>query len=158
MTLLAAACGADPTPTSTPIPVASAGDTVAVHYHGTLDDGSVFDSSLERDPLEFTLGTGQVIPGFDNAVDGLAVGESVTVRIPPEEAYGLAAGESEPYAIDATALPEGTVAGDVLQFSDGSTARVISIEGEGAIVTITQAGHPLAGEALTFEITLVEIK
>ena len=67
---------------------AKAGDTVRIHYRGTLDDGSEFDSSAGRDPLEFTLGGGQVIPGFDDAVTGMTVGESKTVTIPPEEAYG----------------------------------------------------------------------
>ena len=67
---------------------AKPGDTVRVHYRGTLDDGTEFDSSTGRDPLEFTIGSGQVIPGFDAAVDGMSVGESVTVTIPAAEAYG----------------------------------------------------------------------
>ena len=67
---------------------AKPGDTVQIHYTGTLDDGSQFDSSSGREPLEFTLGSGQVIPGFDAAVTGLSEGESRTVRIEPEDAYG----------------------------------------------------------------------
>ena len=67
---------------------AKTGDTVRVHYTGKLDDGSVFDSSAGRDPLEFTLGSQQVIPGFEGAVDGLTIGESVTTRIEPDNAYG----------------------------------------------------------------------
>ena len=67
---------------------AKSGDTVKIHYKGTLDDGSQFDSSEDRDPLEFELGSGQVIPGFDTAVEGMTVGESKSVRLEPEEAYG----------------------------------------------------------------------
>jgi peptidylprolyl isomerase len=67
---------------------AKSGDTVRIHYKGTLGDGTEFDSSSGRDPLEFAVGGGQVIPGFDKAVDGMAVGENKTVTIPPDEAYG----------------------------------------------------------------------
>ena len=67
---------------------AKSGDTVKIHYTGTLDDGTQFDSSAGRDPLEFELGGGQVIPGFDSAVEGMAVGESKNVRIEPDQAYG----------------------------------------------------------------------
>ena len=67
---------------------AKAGNTVKIHYTGTLDDGTEFDSSAGREPLEFSLGNGQVIAGFDNAVDGMTVGDSKTVTIPPGEAYG----------------------------------------------------------------------
>ena len=68
---------------------AKTGDTVRIHYTGTLADGSTFDSSAGRDPLEFTLGSGQVIPGFDKAVSGMAVGQSQTVDIPAADAYLL---------------------------------------------------------------------
>src|SRR5690606_39249588 len=67
---------------------AASGDTVKVHYTGTLGDGTVFDSSSGRDPLDFTVGSGQVIPGFDTAVTGMSVGESKTFTIPCAEAYG----------------------------------------------------------------------
>ena len=67
---------------------AKTGDTVKIHYTGKLDDGTQFDSSAGRDPLEFELGGGQVIPGFDSAVEGMAVGESKNVRIEPDQAYG----------------------------------------------------------------------
>ena len=70
------------------MPEAKSGDTVRIHYTGTLDDKSVFDTSRERDPLEFTLGSGQVIAGFDDAVTGMGIGESKTVTIPSERAYG----------------------------------------------------------------------
>ena len=64
------------------------GDTVRLHYTGKLDDGTEFDSSAGRDPLEFTVGSGQIIPGLDQAVSGMEVGESKTVTVPPEQAYG----------------------------------------------------------------------
>lgn len=67
---------------------AKAGNTVQIHYTGTLQDGSVFDSSDGRDPLEFQLGSGQIIPGLDSAIDGMAAGEQKTVTIPAAEAYG----------------------------------------------------------------------
>lgn len=152
LTLLVAACGSDPTPT--PVPVAISGDRVTVHYHGTLDDGTVFDSSLERTPLEFVVGSGQLIAGFDKAVDGLALGESVTVRIPPAEAYGEL-DAAEPIPVELELLPPIIAVGDTMELGDGSVARVVSIDGETAMVAIN---HALAGQALTFEITLVEIK
>lgn len=160
LTLLVAACGSDPTPTPSPTPtqppasVAKTGDRVAVHYHGTLDDGTVFDSSLERTPLEFVVGSSQVIAGFDNAVDGLAIDESVTVRIPPAEAYGEL-DAVEPVPVELELLPPTIAVGDSMQLGDGSVARIVSISGETAMVAIN---HALAGQALTFEITLVEIK
>ena len=67
---------------------AKSGDTVKIHYTGTLDDGTQFDSSQGRDPLEFEVGSGQVIPGFDKAVEGMTVGDSKSVRIEADEAYG----------------------------------------------------------------------
>ena len=138
----------------TPVPVAVLGDRVAVHYHGTLDDGTIFDSSLERTPLEFVVGSGQVIAGFDDAVDGLAVDKSVTVRMLPADAYGaLDAGEAVP--VELSLLPEAIGVGDRIELGNGSTAFVASISGESAMVVIN---HALAGQALTFEITLVEIK
>ena len=84
---------------------AKSGDTVKIHYTGTLDDGSQFDSSAGRDPLEFVLGSGQVIPGFDNAVTGMAVGDSKNVRLEPEDAYGPRH-EQLIQEVPKTALPE----------------------------------------------------
>jgi FKBP-type peptidyl-prolyl cis-trans isomerase 2 len=154
LTLLVAACGSDPTPTPTPVAVAVAGDRVAVHYHGTLDDGTIFDSSLERTPLEFVVGSGQVIAGFDDAVDGLAIDESVTVRIPPADAYGEL-GDAEAIPVELELLPETIAVGDSMELGDGSIAQILSISDGTAMVVIN---HALAGQALTLEITLVEIK
>ncbi len=133
--------------------VASDGDTVAVHYRGTLDDGTEFDSSEGRDPLNFVVGSGQVIAGFDDAVRGLAVGESRTVRIEPEDAYGE---YTEEAVIDfpADSAPEGLQVGDAVTLGNGGRGTVLEITDE--FVKI-DANHPLAGEALTFEIELVSI-
>ncbi|MDH3249029.1 MAG: FKBP-type peptidyl-prolyl cis-trans isomerase [Acidimicrobiia bacterium] len=133
--------------------VASDGDTVAVHYRGTLDDGTEFDSSEGRDPLSFVVGSGQVISGFDDAVRGLAVGESRTTRIEPEDAYG----EYTPEAVidfPADSAPEGLQVGDAVTLGNGGRGTVLEITDE--FVKI-DANHPLAGEALTFEIELVSL-
>jgi peptidylprolyl isomerase len=130
---------------------------VAVHYHGTLDDGSVFDSSLDGSPLEFVVGSGQVIPGFDAAVDGLMIDESVTVRIPAAEAYGEVV-EDATIEFPVASLPAEIALGDRIEDSDGNAAIVQAINGDTATLLVSQVQHPLAGQALTFELTLVEIK
>jgi len=155
-TEVAATPGADPT--AAPgndggTRVAADGDRVSVHYHGTLDDGEVFDSSRERDPLQFVVGTGQVIAGFDDAVQGLGVGDSVTVRLPPAEAYGEV-DESRILEIPAAQAPEGLAVGDQVSVS-GAPATVTGVTEE--TVTV-DANHPLAGQSLTFEIELIEIE
>ena len=134
--------------------VASDGDTVAVNYRGTLDDGTEFDSSEGREPLTFVVGSGQVITGFDDAVRGLAVGESRTVRIEPQDAYGE---YTEEAVIDfpADSAPEGLQVGDAVTLGNGGRGTVLEITDE--FVKI-DANHPLAGEALTFEIELVSIE
>lgn len=138
---------------------AKSGDKVRIHYTGTLEDGSTFDSSEGRDPLEFTLGSGQVIPGFDKAVTGMVVGEEKTVEIPPEDAYGAhnPAGRQ--------AFPRANIPADVpleigtrlqMQTPEGRAVQVVVAEvGEDEV--ILDANHPLAGKALTFAIELVEI-
>jgi FKBP-type peptidyl-prolyl cis-trans isomerase 2 len=131
------------------------GDLVAVHYTGTLDDGSEFDSSREREPLEFVVGSGQVIPGFDDAVRGLNIGDSTTVRIEADQAYG----EPDPEAIidfPIEDVPEEfRVEGMQVMVGNGIPATVIEVTED--TVTI-DANHPLAGQALTFEIEIVEIR
>lgn len=134
-------------------PVAGDGDVVHVHYRGTLDDGSEFDSSEGREPLEFTLGTGQVIPGFERAVLGLALGGETTVRIEPGDAYG----ELDPEAVitvPADDAPDGLEVGSQVQFSNGAVGSVTEMTDQA--VTI-DANHPLAGQALTFRLELVAI-
>ena len=138
---------------------AKSGDTVRIHYTGTLDDGTEFDSSAGRDPLEFDLGGGQVIPGFDNAVDGMAVGESKTVTIPAQEAYG------ERHDQLVQEVPR-NVLPDEIEPAVGMHLQSQSPEGQVMNLVITEVAdqtitvdgnHPLAGQALTFAIELVEI-
>lgn len=133
------------------------GDTVRVHYKGTLDDGTEFDSSAGREPLEFIIGRGEVIPGFEAAVVGLDLDETKTITLAPLDAYGhrnealvqpipRADFEDEPYLGGVVTLvaPDGTeMPGIISKLGD----EEVSID----------MNHPLAGEALTFEVTLVEI-
>lgn len=138
---------------------AKKGDTVHVHYKGTLDDGSVFDSSEDGDPISFTLGEGNVIPGFENAVEGMSIGDKKTSRMEPSDAYGEHRDELV-FTVPRDQMPEGTEVevGDMLQvgFPDGSSSAVQVAEvGEDSVKL--DANHPLAGQALTFELELVRI-
>ncbi len=133
------------------------GTTVRVHYRGMLEDGAEFDSSDGRDPLEFTLGASQVIPGFENAVMGLATGETVTVVIEAENAYGPRMDEAQ-QGVPVSAFWETPEPGMVVQLvaPDGTqlAATVMEVGEEEALLDFN---HPLAGQALTFEITLIEV-
>ncbi|GAB4351874.1 MAG: peptidylprolyl isomerase [Gammaproteobacteria bacterium] len=137
---------------------ATSGDTVRVHYTGRLDDGTVFDSSQGRDPLEFTLGSGQVIPGFDEAVTGMEVGESSTITIDPENAYGPRHEEmvQKVARSDIPAEIDLTVGMQLQASGPGGEMVVTVVELSDETVTL-DANHPLAGKALTFDLELVEI-
>lgn len=135
------------------------GDVVRIHYTGTLSDGSVFDSSEGRDPLEFTVGSGQIIPGLDEVLSGMAPGEKKSVTIPAEKAYG----PHDPNGLQAVPRdqfpPEIPMeAGTPLQVQtpDGRTMPV-SIHEVHEDEVILDANHPLAGKELTFDFELVEI-
>jgi peptidylprolyl isomerase len=138
---------------------AKQGDTVHVHYKGTLDDGSVFDSSEGGEPISFTLGKGEVIDGFDNAVEGMSRGDKKTERFEPAQAYGDRR-EELVFSVPKDQMPEGAEIeiGDMLQvgFPDGSSSAVTVVGVEDDSVTL-DANHPLAGKALTFELELVSI-
>ena len=138
---------------------AKTGDTVRVHYTGTLDDGTMFDTSANREPLEFTIGKGQVIPGFDNAVIDMVAGETRVTVIPAEEAYGLHS-EELVTDVDRSRFPADIELelGQQLQvgLADGQQAIVMIVDITDDAVTL-DANHPLAGQNLTFEIELVEI-
>jgi peptidylprolyl isomerase len=134
--------------------VATDGDSVAVHYTGTLDSGEVFDSSRDRDPLGFVLGTGQMISGFDAAVHGMKVGDAITVRLEPAEAYG----ERDDaliieFPIDQ--LTEGLNEGDSVRFQSGAPGVILEVNDE---VFRVDTNHRLAGQFLTFDIELVSIE
>ena len=137
---------------------AERGQVVRVHYTGTLADGSIFDSSGGGEPLEFTIGGGQVIAGFDVAVIGMAIGEEKRVTIPAEEAYGPYRNELL-LVIDRDQLPDETAPeiGQSLQMSDGRQAFPVTIREVGREQVVLDANHPLAGKELTFDLMLVEI-
>ena len=136
------------------------GDTVAVHYTGTLDSGETFDTSRERDPIDFEVGGGKVIPGFDEAVRGMEVGDSKNVRIEPKNAYGERRDDLR-FEVPRSKLPEGVdpQVGQALQVEvapgQQHVARVVEVEGESLTLDLN---HPLAGEALNFDLELVEIR
>lgn len=135
------------------------GDTVKVHYTGKLEDGTVFDSSIDHEPLQFTLGGGQVIPGFEQAVVGMNLNESKTVKIPVDKAYGPHR-EELVAVIDRSQLPAdlNPEVGQPLEGrqADGQIIMAEVIEVSESSVTL-DANHPLAGKDLTFDIQLVEI-
>ena len=135
------------------------GDTVRIHYTGTLNDGSTFDSSQGRDPLEFVVGSGQIIPGLDSAIPGMEVGEKKTVSVPADEAYG------QPDPAARQAVPRGEIPAEIpldlgtqlqVQTPTGQVMPVTVVEVTETEVTL-DANHPLAGKDLTFAIELMEI-
>ncbi len=139
---------------------AKQGDTVLVHYTGKLADGEVFDSSKGREPLEFQLGAGMVVPGFEAAVTGMKQGETVTETIAADKAYGPRRDELVG-KVDRGQVP------DSIELEIGRRLQIQTPDGRTAAVTVTEitdevvhldANHPLAGKELTFEIELVEIK
>lgn len=138
---------------------AKQGDTVRIHYTGTLEDGTVFDTSENRDPLEFTLGEGKVISGFEEAVEGMEEGEEKTAEIPSDDAYGPRRDDLI-LSVAREQLPDDLEpdVGDQLEMrtQDGQTFPVVVAEVGDQQVQL-DANHPLAGEDLTFEIKLVDV-
>ncbi|MFE4107844.1 FKBP-type peptidyl-prolyl cis-trans isomerase [Almyronema epifaneia] len=138
---------------------AKTGDTVVVHYTGKLQDGTVFDSSVDRQPFQFSIGGGEVIPGFEQAVVGMAPGEAKTEVIPCDQAYGPHRSEIV-FEVQRQQLPaeaEVSIGQQFqLQHPSGQMIPVMVTEVEGSKVVL-DANHPLAGEELTFEIQLVDI-
>lgn len=135
------------------------GDTVRVHYHGKLTNGTTFDSSEGREPLEFEVGSGMVIKGFDDGVTGMVVGEKKTVNIPVDEAYGAKQNEMMvDFPIDQFPPDLKPEVGMPLTMttSQGHPVQVVIVEVKTESV-ILDANHPLAGEDLVFDLELVEI-
>ncbi len=135
------------------------GDKVSLHYKGTLSDGEVFDSSEGRDPLSFTVGSGQIIPGLDQALPGMAVGDKKVVEVAADDAYG------QPHPQARQAVPRSDIPDEIplevgiqlqMQTPDGQTMPVHVVELTDETVTL-DANHPLAGKDLTFAIELVSI-
>jgi peptidylprolyl isomerase len=132
------------------------GNTVLVHYTGKLQDGTVFDSSEGRAPLQFTIGSNQVIPGLENGLIGKAAGEKVTLNIPSEEAYGPIREELK-VKVSNDQLPGKVEIGQGLQtVINNQTVNLVvkEIMSEGALL---DANHPLAGEDLIFEVEVVQV-
>jgi peptidylprolyl isomerase len=135
------------------------GDTVKVHYTGKLKNGDVFDSSREKEPFEFTVGNKAVIPGFEKGVVGMGVGDTKTIEIPPEEAYGAKQDELV-VVVNKSEFP------DDITPSVGQRLQIKQQDGNPVIVTITDltedsitldANHPLAGYTLFFEVEILDI-
>lgn len=138
---------------------AQKGDHVKVHYSGRLEDGTEFDSSQDAAPLEFTIGNGEVIPGFENAVVEMAPGESKTVTIPAEQGYGPHQ-EEMVATIERKGVPEDVdlVVGNQLEVSqEGGQSFVVTVTEVTEETVTLDANHPLAGKDLTFDIRLEEI-
>ena len=137
---------------------AQVGDKVSVHYVGKLNDGRVFDSSKEREPLEFTVGSDQLISGFDTALVGMKEGGQKVVVLPPDQAYG----EHDPELVkevDKKYFPPHLhpEAGQSLRLGEGPEATIVTITSVDKDTVVLDANHPLAGSVLTFEIELVKI-
>lgn len=138
---------------------AQQGNTVKVHYTGKLEDGTVFDSSQGRDPLEFTLGEGKIIPGFEKMVEGMTPGDSKEAHIPSDEAYGDRRDDMM-LEVSREQIPA------EIEVEVGQQLQVRQQDGQTMPVTVTDIGessvkldanHPLAGKDLLFEVELVEI-
>jgi peptidylprolyl isomerase len=138
---------------------AKTGDTVKVHYTGKLDDGTIFDTSADREPLQFTIGKGQLIPDFEEAVVGMNPGETKTVQIQSDRAYGEHR-EEMVLVVDRNEFPKD------LEPKVDQRLQVSKSDGQEFAVTVTavsessvtlDANHPLAGKDLTFDIQLTEI-
>ncbi|WP_337044810.1 FKBP-type peptidyl-prolyl cis-trans isomerase [Emticicia sp. 17c] len=135
------------------------GDTVQVHYKGTLSDGTVFDSSAGRQPLQFTVGSGMVIPGFDSGVTGMEIGEKKSVFIPAAEAYGSAR-EDLIFTFNRLEIPDDIPleVGITLNIHRGQQVIPAVVKEVTALKVIMDANHELAGKDLIFEIELVAVQ
>jgi len=136
------------------------GDTVAIHYTGTLNDGTQFDTSHGREPLQFEVGSGQIIPGLDKALPGMSEGDTKKVAVPAEEAYGEVnpqAKQSVPRADIPDHIPLDIGTQLQVQTQDGQTMAVVVAEVSDDTVVL-DANHPLAGETLNFDIEVVKVE
>ena len=136
--------------------VAQDGDRVSVHYRGTLEDGEEFDSSFDRgEPLAFTMGLGEMIPGFEDAVRGMIVGETKTVQLTPADAYGERRPELVIEVPRSEAPGDGFSVGDRVLLANGSPAIITEITDQ---IIRLDGNHELAGLTLTFAITLIAVE
>ncbi len=137
---------------------ATKGSKVSVHYTGKLENGEVFDSSLEREPLQFELGSGQMIPGFDAAVEGMEVGEKKTITLEPSEAYGERTDEMM-QEVPREKMPEdySPTVGDQLQVGTPGGTMIVTVAAVNDDTVTIDANHRLAGQTLVFDIELMEV-
>ena len=135
------------------------GDVVRIHFTGKLEDGTEFGSSNGQEPLELRVGAGQIIPGLDEKIDGMTVGEKETVTIPAEQAYGQR-DERQVQVLPRSAIP------DTIELSAGARLQATTQDGRQIELTVTDfdddqvtvdANHPLAGHDLVFEVEVVEV-
>lgn len=137
--------------------MANPGDTVRIHYTGKLEDGTVFDSSQGREPLEFVAGSQQIIPGLDQAVLEMKEGDERTVTIPPEQAYGeRQAGLAD--TVDRSQLPEGVTEGAALRADVGGQETILWVTELNEETATIDANHPLAGKTLVFDVEIVAVQ
>ena len=138
---------------------AKTGDTVSVHYRGTLDDGTEFDSSYDREPLTFTIGDGKLLKGFETAVTGMTKGDTTTISLTEDDAYGA-------HDPDRTTSIERSVFPDDLNLDTGETIPLMAPNGQPVMATVLEAtdnevtfdvNHPLAGKNINFSIELLSI-
>jgi FKBP-type peptidyl-prolyl cis-trans isomerase 2 len=132
------------------------GSKVKVHYTGRLEDNNVFDTSVDREPLEFVVGEGMLIPGFENGVIGLNVGEKTTIELNPEEAYGPVR-EELVNEVPMENLPEGVEVGVMLQAQTEQGPINVVVTEIGEQMAKVDANHPLAGKKLIFELEVLEV-
>ncbi|MFO7899264.1 MAG: peptidylprolyl isomerase [Planctomycetota bacterium] len=135
------------------------GSTVKVHYTGKLEDGTVFDSSVEREPIEFSLGSGSIIPGFEKAVIGMDPGELKTITLSPEEAYGPR-DDGRVVEVERDDFPPNIdpEVGQRLQVgAEGGDRQIVTVSKVSDDSVELDANHPLAGQTLTFDIQLVDV-
>jgi len=133
------------------------GSTVNVHYTGKLKSGEVFDSSEGRDPLSFTIGTNQIIPGFENAIIGKNVGDKVTIEIEPKDAYGEYR-EDLLVKVENEQLPGPVEVGQVLQADNGGQPVNVTVKEVNEDHVIIDGNHPLCGKELIFDIEVVSFQ
>jgi peptidylprolyl isomerase len=136
---------------------AKEGSVVKVHYTGRLEDGTVFDTSLKREPLQFRIGDGQIIPGFEQAVIGMEPGESKTAKVLANQAYGPH-DQEQVHEIDRSKFPSNVHIGQQYQIDQGERGpRVFIVIDVSAGSVTLDSNHPLAGQDLTFDIQLLEL-
>tara|TARA_R110002020_G_scaffold113236_5_gene260308 strand:- start:1725 stop:2138 length:414 start_codon:yes stop_codon:yes gene_type:complete len=132
------------------------GNKVKVHYTGKFEDNNIFDTSKDKEPLEFTVGEGQLIPGFEQGVVGLSTGDKKTVELEPEQAYGPVRNELI-NEVPMEKLPEGVKQGQMLQAQTEQGAMNVMVTEVKEKTATVDANHPLAGKKLIFDLEVVEI-